>query len=86
MKRHVRIFISLISACLLLAACNALDEGYPDLLPTDQILAEPELPDLPADPTPATDSARADGAALEARAENLRGPVIDEATRRRMTR
>lgn len=81
--QHVIILAPLLLAIPLLAGC-AGGGDYPALLPTDQVLAEPSLPDAPADPGQVTaeTSARAD--ALNARAEALRGPVIEPETARRM--
>lgn len=70
----------------LLAGCAGGD-AYPDLLPTDLILAEPALPAHAAPaasggaPVAAATTGRAD--ALRARADALRGPVVDPALRRR---
>ncbi len=67
---------ALILTLALLAACDRNAEDYPQLLPTDRILAEPALPD--ATPRVAVDAqaqARAD--ALRQRADALRGPVIE---------
>ncbi|ODT59610.1 MULTISPECIES: hypothetical protein [Paracoccus] len=78
-----------LSLVLTLAAC-AEGQGYPALLPTDRILAEPALPAhataARTDPAPfrAASSARAD--ALRARADALRGPVVDPALRERAGR
>lgn len=68
--------------CLVLAACGA-DADYPALMPLDQLLAEP----APAATTPAAVQADLStrAAALSARAQTLRGPVIDPATRARMS-
>ncbi|MDO5614321.1 MAG: hypothetical protein Q4G14_13910 [Paracoccus sp. (in: a-proteobacteria)] len=75
---------------LLAAACGDGGADYPSLVPAETILAEPALPaDTAAAATdPATAAApvqsRAD--ALRNRAQDLRGPVIDPATRARMDR
>lgn len=65
---------------LTLAACTA-DGDYPRLLPTEQALAEPALPAhataARTDPAPLEDATAARAAALQARADALRGPVVD---------
>lgn len=76
--------------CLLalLAACGADDEAWPQLLPSDQLLAEPEI--IRTSPE-ASDSSLTD-AALSARAQALqsragqlrRKPVIDPEARKRL--
>ncbi|MBD9525289.1 MULTISPECIES: hypothetical protein [Paracoccus] len=57
-------------ALLALAGCDDRIGDYPDLLPTDQILAEPNVPahaaDAATDPTAATD-------ALKSRAARISG-------------
>ncbi|WP_022708274.1 hypothetical protein [Paracoccus zeaxanthinifaciens] len=71
---------------LLLAACS---EGgdFPRLLPTDQILAEPDLPahaePVAAAPEQVEERAEARAAALRARADALRGPVVEDDIRAR---
>lgn len=64
-----------------LAGCAAGASDYPGLLPTDQILAEPALPDHVPDAarSPAAVEAQAQtrAADLRRRAEALRGPVIE---------
>ncbi|MBU2957464.1 hypothetical protein Q4511_12090 [Paracoccus sp. 1_MG-2023] len=66
---------------LLLAACS---EGgdFPRLLPTDQILADPALPahaqPVAAAPEQVLTQADARAAALRARADALRGPVVED--------
>lgn len=77
--RHVLI----ISLAVALSACAGESDPYPRLLPTDQILAEPTLPDHApqAASSVAVDAqvqARAD--ALRRRADTLRGPVIEPET------
>ncbi|SNR52819.1 hypothetical protein EYF88_12050 [Paracoccus sediminis] len=72
----------ILCACVaLVPGCDASPEAYPRLLPTDQILAEPTLPDhAPAAATsPAVVDAQAEAraAALRRRADALRGPVIE---------
>lgn len=80
----MRVFSALTLA--LLAGC-ADGHAYPDLLPTDRILAEPALPAhagpaaIGGAPVSAATTGRAD--ALRARADALRGPVVDPALRRR---
>lgn len=72
------------AALPLLSACDDGSDDYPRLLPMDDLLAEPELPPAGNDPV-ATETAvnsRADG--LRARAEALRGPVIEPLIRRRI--
>ncbi|MDP5308089.1 hypothetical protein [Paracoccus spongiarum] len=80
-----------LAACLLLlspAACATGQDTYPALLPTERILAEPRLPDHATDAADGPAAAEADSearaAALRRRAEALRRPVIDAATRARM--
>ncbi|MDO5648024.1 hypothetical protein [Paracoccus sp. (in: a-proteobacteria)] len=72
---------------LILAGCA--DRGdYPALLPTDQVLAAPVVPvharPAAADPAPVVAAATSRADAVRARADRLRGPVIDPATRARM--
>nr|WP_162623677.1 hypothetical protein [Paracoccus saliphilus] len=80
----MRVYVVLTFA--LLAGCAGGD-AYPDLVPTDRILAEPPLPAHAAPaaagaaPVAAATTGRAD--ALRARADALRGPVVDPALRRR---
>ena len=80
MKHALTIFALMLSAC-------AGTQDYPRLLPTDQILAPPALPaharDAAADPAPLVSAASARADALRARAEALRGPVVDPALRKR---
>lgn len=75
-------------ALICLSACAGQDDGYPSLLPTERILAEPALPDHagPATASPAAIDAEAEAraAALRRRAEALRGPVIEPDIRARM--
>lgn len=80
--RYATILAALPLPVLLLTACA--DGDYPALLPTEQVLAEPTLPDSQADPvaTAAEAGGRAD--ALRARADALRGPVIEPGIARRM--
>lgn len=74
---------TLILFLILLSACADRQPGYPALIPTDDILAEPEqIPDPVAEAE--IQKARAD--ALRDRAEALRGPVIDPESRRRMVK
>ncbi|WP_411958169.1 hypothetical protein [Paracoccus homiensis] len=69
--------------CLILAACAA-DDGYPDLRPTAEMLAPPQL--TPEENAPATtrQTAESRADALRARADALRGPVIEPELRQRM--
>lgn len=82
---------SALIACLALSACGS-DADYPQLLPTQQILAEPALPAHargpagPLDPAAVEAAAAARAAALQQRARDLQAPVIDPATRARMQR
>lgn len=74
--------LTLAAACAaFLSGCTGASDPYPRLLPTDQILAEPALPDHAPDAvaSSAAVDAEAQGraAALRARAEALRGPVIE---------
>ncbi|MDP0928806.1 hypothetical protein Q0601_16605 [Paracoccus onubensis] len=68
----------------LLSACNGQPGDYPSLLPMDQLLAEPELPAANIDPAVASDTARSRADDLGARADALRGPVIEPDLRRRI--
>ncbi|WCR11885.1 hypothetical protein JHW45_05850 [Paracoccus stylophorae] len=71
-----------------LAACGSDGEDYPNLLPTEAILAEPRLPDhaTAATGSPAAVSTRTEDRAdaLRQRADTLRGPVIEPDARDRM--
>lgn len=70
--------MSLIFALGLLTACNG-GPDYPSLMPTDDLLREPDLPAHAGAPTESPEAAltaRAD--ALRARAEALSGPVIEQ--------
>lgn len=63
----------------LLAACSAGTDDYPRLLPTQQILAEPALPDhaapaIEAD-RPVRDTVEAQGAATRGAGEAIPDPV-----------
>ncbi|MDQ1898917.1 hypothetical protein RAH32_00455 [Paracoccus sp. WLY502] len=75
-----------LTCAAFLAACSTDTESYPRLLPTDQILAEPLLPDHAPQATStdleAETQARAD--ALRQRADALRGPVIEPAALERI--
>lgn len=82
MRRHATILAALLLPAPLLSGCGGGD--YPALLPTDQVLAEPTLPDAQADPVATAGEAEARADALRARAEALRGPVIEPETARRM--
>lgn len=68
--------------CLGLTACSGVDDDYPQLLPMDQILTDPTPV---SDPVAVQAQLGGGAAALRARAAALRGPVIDPATRARMT-
>lgn len=66
-------------------SCADHKVGYPALLPTDQILAEPvSQQQTGADPKALIDAQQARADALRDRAEALREPVIDTKTRDRM--
>lgn len=75
-----------LTCAAFLAACSTDTQSYPRLLPTDQILAEPVLPDhapqSASSDVEAEAQARAD--ALRRRADALRGPVIEPDTLRRI--
>jgi hypothetical protein len=69
----------ILTCAAMLSACTGDAEPYPRLLPTDQILAEPALPDYtPQAAVDAEAETRAD--ALRRRADALRGPVIEPET------
>lgn len=69
---------------LTLAACGG-GGTYPALMPTEAILAEPVLsPALGTAPAAVRDDAAARAAALRARAQGLRGPVIESEFRAQM--
>lgn len=78
----------IVLALIPLAACDGDQSAYPKLLPTNEILAEPRLPDhaTPATSSPvivdAETNARAE--ALRRRAAALQADVIDAETRDRM--
>lgn len=80
--------LTLIACAALLSGCDGKDDPYPRLLPTDQILAEPTLPDHApeAATSPATVDAEAEARAAELRrrADALRGPVIEPEALSRM--
>ncbi|MDN5568681.1 MAG: hypothetical protein L0G27_08065 [Paracoccus sp. (in: a-proteobacteria)] len=69
---------------LTLAACGSQGD-YPDLLPTSQLLAEPVVPNHAqvalSDPAPVEAAANARADALRARAQGLKGPVVDQSLR-----
>lgn len=73
-----------LGALAALSACGGAQGDYPALLPTAEALAEPAIPAHAggASPTGEDITARAD--ALRARADALRRPVIEPATRARM--
>ena len=62
---------------LLLAACAGEDQDYPQLLPTEQILAEPVLSDLATAPEAVESELDQRGDGLRGRADAIRGPVIE---------
>lgn len=81
--------VLILAACaVFLSGCTGASDPYPRLLPTDQILAEPVLPDhapdAAASPAAVDAEAQARAAALRARAEALRGPVIEPEALSRM--
>lgn len=67
----------------LLAACSDGSEDYPRLLPTQQILAEPALPDHAGDAAaseaPVRDAVKAQGATARSAADTIPDPVDDAA-------
>ncbi|MEE2859790.1 MAG: hypothetical protein VYB46_03010 [Pseudomonadota bacterium] len=73
-----------IILALLLTACT---EGadYPRLLPTEQLLSPPDVPDhaVAASPAAVEEDALSRAEALRARAKALQGPVVDPSLRRR---
>lgn len=87
--RHV-VRLATLPLLLLAAGCDRNAAPYPTLLPTQQILSEPALPDHAADAganPDAIDAATEDRAdALRGRAEALRRPVIEPDFRARMER
>lgn len=66
------------------AGCTEPRDDYPQLMPTDQLLAPPELPEAGLDPQATRAATSAEGDALRARAEALKTPVIEPETKRRM--
>ncbi|WP_207099532.1 hypothetical protein [Paracoccus shandongensis] len=80
--------LTLIACAALLSGCGNEADPYPRLLPTDQILAEPTLPDhapdAAASPAAVDAQAKARAEALRQRADALRGPVIEPEARSRM--
>lgn len=81
-------FLPVFGAVILLAACGGDDTDWPQLLPSDQLLAEPEItrksPEA-RDNTALEADLTAEAQALRARADQLRRkPVIDPETRRRL--
>lgn len=81
--------LGVVLSALALAGCGSGDDGrFPALLPTQQILAEPVLPDhaaaAAASPAPAEAEAAARAAALRRRAGALAGPVIEPEALARM--
>jgi len=75
---------ALCATLSLLSACGGQSGDYPSLLPMDQLLAEPELPAAGIDPTVASGTARTRADDLRARADALRGPVVEPDLRRRI--
>ncbi len=71
-----------------LAACGGARDDYPALVPMEQLLAAPAAPTHAsaaiADPVATQGSLDGEAAALRARADALRGPVIDAETAARM--
>ncbi|MDB6178561.1 hypothetical protein PAF17_13750 [Paracoccus sp. Z330] len=86
MKIRFRLFAPF--ALLPLMACHSGGVDYPDLLPTQQILAEPTLPDHSGNAATTPDQETADAMAradsLRRKAESLSTPVIEPGTRARM--
>lgn len=82
--------LAVLCALPVLAACDGGTDPYPSLLPTEQILAEPTLPDdagVAATGPEGVDAelaARASG--LQGRAGGLRRPVIEPELRAQMQR
>lgn len=77
-------YLTLCAVIPLLSACADDNGEYPALMPTDQLLAEPELSPAASAPQATTENVESKADALRARAEALRQPVIDPETRRRM--
>lgn len=77
-----------VACALALSGCGGAPETYPRLLPTDEILAEPVLPDHAPDAATSPAAVDAEAAAradvLRGRADALRGPVIEPETLSRM--
>lgn len=71
---------------MLLFGCTDRAGDYPALSPTDQLLAESLLQADEVYPTAQSNTQKTRADALRGRAADLRGPVIDPETRRRMTR
>lgn len=78
--------IALCAALPLVSACADQGGDYPQLLPMEQLLAEPELPPDGADPAAVAEATQSRAEALRARAEALRHPVIEPEIQRRMQR
>lgn len=75
---------ALCAALPLLSACDDRPDDYPRLLPMSELLAEPELSPAGADPAATEQAVRSRADELRARADDLRGPVIDPPLRRRI--
>ena len=84
----MRYTILILTGMLNVAGCDSQTDAYPRLLPTDQVLAEPALPEHSAEaatsPAAVDADATARAEALRKRAEALRGPVIESDLRSRM--
>ena len=81
--------LSALLAALALSACHNGAVDYPKLLPTQQILAEPTLPEHSGEAAQDPDSTQAEtvarAEALRRKAEAMNAPVIEPATKARMT-
>ncbi len=60
---------------------DARDAPYPDLVPVENI--QNQVPETQVEPT-TVEEVEARAARLKERAQQLRGPVVDDATHRRM--
>lgn len=81
--KHAHILAALC-AIAALSACERNGADYPQLLPTDQLLAEPALPAHATETGAQTEALETRADALRRRADGLRRPVIDPASRARM--